>query len=83
MYGISRATMKITKLSIREAQCKVYNLEVKENPTYYANGILVHNCRSTTISVTTYEPPVILSKGAVAGVEPQKGFAGSVRGMVA
>jgi len=33
---------KITKLSIQEDR---YNLEVKNNNNYFANNILVHNCR--------------------------------------
>ncbi|WP_442944487.1 hypothetical protein [Nostoc sp.] len=30
---------------------EVYNLEVEEAHTYYANGILVHNCDSTSQAI--------------------------------
>lgn len=33
----------------------VYNLGVKEDHTYFADGILVHNCRSVIVPVTRYE----------------------------
>jgi len=55
MYGIGRYTMKIKSIRKEKVNCKVYNLEVEGNPTYYANNVLVHNCRSTLVPVTKFE----------------------------
>ena len=78
--------LRIKKITKRPFKGTVYNLAVRDEETYTANGIAVHNCRSTTISVTTYEPPVKLDKGLAVGRDgeplvPQKGFTGSVKGM--
>ncbi len=36
----------IISISRRDVQCEVYNLEVDDDHTYVANGIVVHNCLS-------------------------------------
>lgn len=47
--------MKIRRIS-REHYCgPVYNLGVEKDHTYFAEGVLVHNCRSTLIPVTKFE----------------------------
>jgi radical SAM protein with 4Fe4S-binding SPASM domain len=34
----------VTNKGIPEEHYEVYNISVKDNPTYYADGVLVHNC---------------------------------------
>lgn len=44
--------------SIRKQQIsteKLYNLAVKDDESYIANGIVVHNCRSLLVPLTKYE----------------------------
>ena len=36
--------VEITEISYIEEEAEVYNLEVEDNPNYFAEGILVHNC---------------------------------------
>lgn len=36
--------LEITELKDSDEEIEVYNLEVENNPNYFANGILVHNC---------------------------------------
>ena len=46
---------KIKSISKSNYKGKIYNLEVENDPTYFAENILVHNCRSLTVPITTYE----------------------------
>jgi len=47
--------MKIKKITKEKFSGYVYNLGVAEDMTYFANGILVHNCRSTLVPITKFE----------------------------
>lgn len=59
---------KIEKIPYRG---KVYNLAVEKDETYYANDILVHNCRSILVPIFSDEefdgnftiPEVVRTKG--------------------
>lgn len=44
---------KITKKKIQNET--LWNLAVERDESYVANGIVVHNCRSTLIPITKYE----------------------------
>lgn len=48
---------EVDDIQEQEGEFKVYNLEVEVNQNYYANGVLVHNCNKSGISV-----PDIFSK---------------------
>ena len=51
----------------------VYNLSIEDDETYYADGVLVHNCRSTTVPKIKKEYDI----GAdVHGKRPSKGSSG-------
>lgn len=65
--------MKIKFIRKEKVNCKVYNLEVEDNPTYYANDILVHNCRSTLVPVTKYETFTPIKPELKARAIPMKG----------
>lgn len=44
---------QISRKKIEKEQ--LYNLAVKEDESYIANGIVVHNCRSVLIPITMFE----------------------------
>lgn len=46
---------EVTFVQFLNTEYDVYNLTITENPTYYANGILVHNC--SALSHTVYGTP--------------------------
>lgn len=46
---------EVTSVQFLNTEYDVYNLTITENPTYYANGILVHNC--SALSHTVYGTP--------------------------
>lgn len=48
MFGSVRVE-SITRIKL-ESNTIVYNLQVKGSPTYYANGVLVHNCHLIPVS---------------------------------
>ena len=48
---------KITKLDIQQNR---YNLEIKDNHNYFANNILVHNCRC--LAYRQNNQPVLISR---------------------
>jgi len=73
MYGNGRYTMKIKSIRKENVNCKVYNLEVEGNPTYYANNVLVHNCRSTLVPITKYETFTPITPELKAKAIPMKG----------
>ena len=47
--------VEVTSVQFLNTEYDVYNLTITENPTYYANGILVHNC--SALSHTVYGTP--------------------------
>ena len=73
MYEIGRYIMKIKSIKKEKANCKVYNLEVEGNPTYYVNNVLVHNCRSTLVPINKYEPFTPITPELKAKAIPMKG----------
>ncbi len=50
----------------------VYNIAVEEDESYMASNILVHNCRSILIPVTTVDKDFV--EGPEPNLEPQLGF---------
>lgn len=46
---------EVISVQFLNTEYDVYNLTITENPTYYANGILVHNC--SALSHTVYGTP--------------------------
>lgn len=42
--------VKIKNIEVVENNSKLYDIEVKDNNNFYANGILVHNCQSATFT---------------------------------
>ena len=42
--------VKIKSIEVVENNSKLYDIEVKDNNNFYANGILVHNCQSATFT---------------------------------
>lgn len=46
---------EVLSVQFLNTEYDVYNLTITENPTYYANGILVHNC--SALSHTVYGTP--------------------------
>ena len=47
---------KIKSISRRKIESeKLYNLAVEDDESYTANGVVVHNCRSTLIPITKFE----------------------------
>ena len=62
----------ITKRVIREET--LHNLEVKDDESYIANGIVVHNCRSflEPIYKATTEKPEINNVVAPPSIQKQK-----------
>lgn len=62
---------KITKVESQKYQGKVYNLSVKQDESYVANGIAVHNCSFSAALVGAYygkDLEAIDSKGRISGV---------------
>ena len=49
MANIKRFTRK------KVGDNRLFNLAVKEDESYIANGVVVHNCRSVLIPITIYE----------------------------
>lgn len=47
--------MKIKSITREAFDGTVYNLGVAEDHSYFAEGVLVHNCRSIIVPVTQYE----------------------------
>lgn len=46
----------IKNITIKKIQNeKLYNLAVLDDESYVANGVVVHNCRSTLVPITMYE----------------------------
>ena len=43
--------MKIKKIYKEKFSGDVYNFGVENDPTYFANNVLVHNCRSILVSI--------------------------------
>jgi len=67
---------RIKKIKRVPFEGTVYNLEVADDHTYYANGVLVHNCRSILVPITTFE---VQARGGVeldpiTSVPRAKGF---------
>lgn len=40
---------EVTSLEEIQLEEKVYNLQVEDDESYFADGICVHNCRTTTV----------------------------------
>lgn len=55
---------KIVHISSVEINSKVWNLAVRGDETYIAEGVIVHNCRSTWIYLTTDDGPIKFSTEA-------------------
>lgn len=70
--------LSIKSVTRRPCEKPVYNLAVKEDESYVADGVIVHNCRSVLIPITEVDgwdgresPP--------PSVQPQQGFGGTLQ----
>ena len=66
-------SVKIISIKKKQFNGKMYNIAVEGNETYVANGIAVHNCRSTIVPVFAYEDYEVNDKPKEL---PDKGFGG-------
>lgn len=65
--------MRIEKIERRPCNKPVYNLAVEEDESYVADGVVVHNCRSVLVPVTTIDGWDGVESDAPR-VEPAEGF---------
>ena len=50
--------VKIRKIERRSCNKSVYNLAVEEDESYVAENVVVHNCRTIEVFITTDDLPV-------------------------
>ena len=51
------SSAQIIKIERRPCTTPVYNLAVEEDESYIANNVVVHNCRSILVPITTDDEP--------------------------
>ena len=65
---------KVKRIRRRPFAGDVFNLAVADDETYFAGGILVHNCRSLVIAIDFEDWRPELATRRRPDIAPQEGF---------
>ena len=76
MDSYNQPSVKIKRISRVKRRGCVYNLSVREDESYVAEGMAVHNCRCRVVSLSEQQAQgLTISVGAAIDYLPDPGFA--------